>query len=234
MVAVLDADPRLITEEKINSLKGYVDYVCISIDHHEEDGEYQSRKISGLHSLMSIAIARLHEAHIPVDASIVICNLNYATLPQLFDKCLELGFDYISINYPEESLSEIYDLGGINLSKEEVVEALRVCIRSKESGLPIINPVEPMSNIIDYLNGAPVKYKCLGGNKVLFVDWFLDVYPCMHSDKKICSVVDLSRKLLVTKECNKCSMSWYRDFSVYLNGVKSVPPMVRLIAKQFR
>jgi MoaA/NifB/PqqE/SkfB family radical SAM enzyme len=234
---VLDADPMLVTEEKVYELKkSGVDALCISIDHYTDEGEYEARKIKNMLSHIEVALEKLRKARIKAVASILISNFNHTELEKLFSRCSELGFDFIAINYPEHSLSPVYELGGsmVNLTPEQTISALDEVIRLKKKGYRVINPTSSMVNIIKYLKKEDVDYYCLGGNRVLFVDWFCDVYPCMHLSKSLGSVFDLNRGKLLKEKCNSCNMSWYRDLSIYLDGIKSVKPLAKSVKEMFQ
>jgi MoaA/NifB/PqqE/SkfB family radical SAM enzyme len=229
VTAVLDADPRLITDDKVRALKkAGLDYLCISIDHYTDEVEYRSRKIENLLEHIGTAVKKLRKARIKPIASILISNFNHTELEKLFRKCYQLGFDIIAINYPENSLSPVYELGGdmVQLSAEQITTALKEAIRLKRKGYRIANPIESMQNIIKYLENRKVDYKCFGGNRVLFVDWFFNVYPCMHISKTMGPVFRLDKKKLLKTKCNCCNMSWYRDFSIYFYGIKSIRPLL--------
>jgi len=232
VTAVLDADPRLLTDEKIDNLrKAGLDFTCISVDHYTDEVEYESRKIENLLSHIESAVKRVKKAGIRTIASVLISRYNHSELTKLFDKCGELGFDFIGVNYPEHSLSPVYELGGqaVDLTPEETTAALEEVIRLKQKGYPVLNPIESMNNIIKYLRNEKVDYYCLGGNRVLFVDWFFNVYPCMHLAQSLGSVFELDKSKLLSKKCNACNMSWYRDFSIYFNGAKSLKTLVKSI-----
>ena len=227
VTAVLSADPMLITSDIAFSLaKAQVDYVCFSFDHYTDEIEYQSRHLTEMVNKIFWAVGNLRNEGIKAVASIVICKFNFMELEQLFDFCKSAGFDAFSINYPETSISPTYQLGGeaVNLPPTTIADALQQIITLKQRGWPVLNPIPSMQNIIHYLRNEPVEYPCLGGNKVLFVDWNCDVYPCMHLDSKICSSIEISKEHLLSGSCNSCSMSWYRDFSVFQAGFKSIIP----------
>ena len=81
-----------------------------------------------------------------------------------------------------------------------------------------------MRNIISYLEDPEkVKYPCLGGTHVLFVDWFFDVRPCMQLPNVLGNMLAINEKDFNRPACNDCNMSWYRDFSSMLFGIKSLP-----------
>ena len=81
-----------------------------------------------------------------------------------------------------------------------------------------------MKNIIRFLKDpAKVKYHCLGGTNVLFVDWFFDVRPCMQLPGVIGNILTMKEEDYKMSPCNECNMSWYRDFSAMFHGLKSMP-----------
>lgn len=232
VTGVLNADPRLFTDEKAETLKkAGLDFICISVDHYTDEVEYESRKIENLLRHIESAVNKAKKAGIRPLASVLICRYNHTELEKLFDRCEELGFDFIGVNYPEHSLSPVYELGGqaVDMTPEETTAALEEVIRLKQKGYPVLNPVESMNNIIKYLRNEKVDYYCLGGNRVLFVDWFFNVYPCMHLAQSLGSVFGLDKAKLLSKKCNACNMSWYRDFSIYFDGARSLKTLVKSI-----
>jgi MoaA/NifB/PqqE/SkfB family radical SAM enzyme len=138
-----------------------------------------------------------------------------------------LGFDYISLNYPTFSESDVYELGGegILMSKEELIASLEDSIAMKRSKkYPIVNLAKSMENIVQYLRDpSRVKFPCFGGNRVLFVDWFLNVHPCMQLPDVLGNIMTLKKSDFFRTSCNRCNMSWYRDLSAFFGGGRSVP-----------
>lgn len=229
MSAILNADARIFTKKILDKLnKDRPNLVSISIDHHTEKVEYKSRKIKNLLTHIKKAVTNLKKIGIKTMASIVICDFNHKSLEKLCQKCEQIGFDQIAINYPEISESEVYALGGnaINLTKKELITALEK-VKELKKEYTIINPIESLNNIITFLKGEKPKYMCLGGNKVFFVDWHFNTYPCMHLNNNWGDILKLTKKDFNMKPCNLCNMSWYRDFSVYLQGFKSIVPLLK-------
>lgn len=231
--SVLLADPRLLTENKLNALsKAGVDMIAISMDHYEDSVLYESRKIEGLTSKIEDAVSRINaKGGIDSMASILISTYNHKSLEVLFERVKEIGFTSIAINYPEFSQSPVYTLGGegINLTKQEVAAALEDVIRLKKKGYNIVNPELSIKNIISYLVGNGSKYKCYGGSRVLFVDWYFHVHPCMHLADNYGDILDMKEKDLKKKSCDACNMSWYRDISIYFSGIKSIRPILSIV-----
>lgn len=229
--AVLNANCKLITEEKVKGLKDAgVDMISISIDSHDPKIVEDQRKIPNLMKAIEDAVKLTKKYKIKTMASLVIWKGNYKNLKELFDKINEIGFDWTSINYPEVSKSKVYPLGGEgvkSLKKEDVINSLKEIMRLKKSGkYKIVNIDSSMKDIIRYLEDPKsVKYYCLGGSRVIFLDWFFNVYPCMHLAKPMGNIFELKSSDFKKNKCNSCNMSWYRDFSVYFQGFGSIRPL---------
>jgi MoaA/NifB/PqqE/SkfB family radical SAM enzyme len=228
--SVLNADARLLTEETIIKLKDAgADFLSISVDSFDPEIVDKSRGIPGLlgHIEKGVGFAKKHG--IKTMASVLIWKESHDRLDLLFSKINKMGFDYISVNYPEVSKSKVYPLGGdtVQLSPEAVTKALEEVIHLKKTGkYRILNSISSMKNIINYLDHpSKAKYHCYGGSKVLFIDWFFNIYPCMHLPNPLGSLWELTNKDLKMIKCNQCNMSWYRDFSMYFHGLKSLRPI---------
>ena len=160
-------------------------------------------------------------------ASVLIWNDNYDKLEEVCVRAKNMGFDFVSLNYPTFSQSQVYPLGGdgINLSRENVIHGLESAVKlQKTKKYGIINSAISMENIISFLKDpAKVRYHCLGGTHVLFVDWFFDVRPCMQLPGVLGNILTMKEADFKMPPCNECNMSWYRDFSAMLHGLKSAP-----------
>ncbi len=231
--SILVADPRLLTENKLNSIsKAGIDMIAISLDHYDDAVLYESRKIEGLSSKIADAVSRINaKGGIDAMASILISTFNHTSLEKLFERSKEMGFKSIAINYPEFSQSPVYTLGGegINLTKQEVATALEDVLRLKKKGYNIPQPDLSIKSIISYLTGKGSKYECFGGSRVLFVDWFFHVHPCMHLADNYGDILDMTESDLKRKGCDACNMSWYRDLSIYFGGIKSIRPILSIV-----
>lgn len=226
--AILAADPRLFNQKRLEALeRNKPNLVCISVDHHEEDVAYESRKIPDILAHTQEAVQELGDRDIKTMASTLICDYNHGSLRELFQKCTDMGFDFITVNYPEFSESPIYTLGGdaISLTREDLLKNLHEVVALKKEFNNIANTNASIRNIAAYLRGETPEYMCLGGYRVFFIDWFFQAHPCMHLEKSLGDVLDLSLKSLIKDPCNECNMSWYRDFSIYFHGIKSIRPL---------
>ena len=227
--AVLDAAPQLLLRNDIVKRLEDAgnDMICISFDSGDPRIMAESRQIPDIMEDMTKAVELISKTTIKTMASVLIWNDNYNNLLDVCVRAKNMGFDFVSINYPTFSQSKVYPLGGegISLSRENVIEGLESAIRLRNTRkYGIINTPASMKNIIRFLKDpAKVTFHCLGGTSVLFVDWFFNVHPCMQLPRVLGNILTMEEKDYKMPPCNECNMSWYRDFSAMLHGLKSVP-----------
>ena len=227
--AVLDAAPQLLMRN--NMPKKLEDAGCdllsISFDSGDPLTMAESRQIPNIMDEMAKAMELVKKTRLKTMASVLIWNDNYDKLEEVCKRALNMGYDFVSLNYPTFSKSQVYPLGGegISLSRDKVIAGLKEGIRLRKAGkFGIINSTISMQNIIDYLeNPSKVKYRCFGGRHVLFVDWFFDVRPCMQLPQVLGNILTMEESALSMPTCNDCNMSWYRDFSMYFQGARTIP-----------
>jgi len=227
--SVLDAAPQLLLRNDIIKRLEDAgnDIISISFDSGDPVTMAESRQIPNIMEDMAKAVELIKKTKIKSMASVLIWNDNYDKLEEVCIRAKNMGFDLVSINYPTFSKSTVYPLGGegISLSRENVIQGLESVIELRKKGTyGIINSAVSMRNIISYLKDpATVKYTCLGGKRVLFLDWFLDIHPCMQLPVTLGNILTMKKGDLTREPCNDCNMSWYRDFSAMFHGLKSLP-----------
>lgn len=227
--AVLVAAPQLLLKEgMLQKLdEAGADLLSISFDSGDPALMAKQRQIPGIMNQMADALGEIRKTSMKTMASTLIYKDNYKCLEQVFKKAQDMGFDFVSVNYPTFSESSTYMLGGdgIDFPKETLIESLETIIKLKNSGkYRIINNAASMQNIINYLKDpATAKFPCFGGRRVFFVDWNFNVFPCMQLPNSLGDILDVTEKDLDLAPCNKCNMSWYRDISAYFCGAHSIP-----------
>ncbi|MDR2445240.1 MAG: radical SAM protein [Spirochaetaceae bacterium] len=236
--AVLNAAPSLLMRNDI--LKKLEDAGCdvlsISFDSGDPVTMAESRKIPNIMDDMARAMEMVKKTSLKTMASVLIWNDNYDSLEDVCIRAKNMGYDFISFNYPTFSESKVYPLGGegISLSRDKVIQGLGAAIRlRKTEKYGIINSAISMQNIINYLKDPDkTTFHCLGGNHVLFLDWFFDIHPCMQLPKTLGNILDAGMKesSLRMQPCNDCNMSWYRDLSMFMHGMRSIPILLESLA----
>jgi MoaA/NifB/PqqE/SkfB family radical SAM enzyme len=230
--SVLNAAPQLLMRHDIlKTLEGAgCDLISISFDSGDPQTMAESRQIPNIMEDMARAMEMIGRTSLKAMASVLIWNDNYDKLDEVCAHAKNMGFGFICLNYPTFSKSQVYPLGGegISLSREKVIHGLKEAIRLRDTGkYGIINSSISMKNIINYLEDpATAKFHCYGGTRVLFVDWFFDVRPCMQLPNVMGNILTMDEKALGRPPCNDCNMSWYRDFSMLFHGFRSLPVWV--------
>ena len=235
--SVLASAPRLVIRGDMPARleQAGCDLLSLSLDSGDPQIMAASRNIDNIMGEMEQAIKAVKRTRLKSMASVLIWNSNYDRLGEVCQRALDMGFDYIALNYPTFSQSGVYELGGegISLSREHVVEALESAIelkRSKKYG--IINSTASMRNIINYLRDpSTVRFQCFGGSRVMFIDWFFDVRPCMQLPDVLGNVLTMEEKDFGYPPCNQCNMSWYRDFSTLFCGARSLPALFEQLSR---
>jgi MoaA/NifB/PqqE/SkfB family radical SAM enzyme len=236
--AVLDAAPQLLMRNDILARleDAGCDLLSISFDSGDPVTMAESRQIPHIMDEMARAMEQVKRTRLKTMASVLIWNDNYDKLETVCRRALNMGYDFVSLNYPTFSKSRVYPLGGegISLSRDKVIAGLREGIRlRKAGGFGIINSAISMQNIINYLEDpSKAKYPCHGGRHVLFVDWFFDVRPCMQLPQVLGNILTMEESALSLPPCNDCNMSWYRDFSMYFNGALTLPVWLESIGSR--
>jgi MoaA/NifB/PqqE/SkfB family radical SAM enzyme len=229
--AVLLAAPALLLRREMPRRleDAGCDLVSISFDSADAEIMAASRRIPNIMDEMKKSLEALKQTGLKAMASVLIWNENHDKMEAVCREARNMGFDFISLNYPTFSHSDVYELGGegISLPRAQVIEAMEEAIRLIQSKkYRIINSVASMRNIINYLKEpSTAKFPCFGGTRVLFVDWFFNVHPCMQLPDVLGNILTMAEKDLFRPACNDCNMSWYRDFSMLHGGLRSIPAL---------
>ncbi|MDR3171093.1 MAG: radical SAM protein [Treponema sp.] len=233
--SVLNAAPQLLMRNDMPKrlADAGCDILSISFDSGDPVTMAKSRQIPNIMDEMAKALELVKKTSLKLMASILIWNDNYDKLEAVCTRAKNMGYDFVCLNYPTFSKSQVYPLGGegISLSRENVIHGLTEAIALRKSGkYGIINSGISMRNIIRYLQDpATIQFPCFGGERVLFVDWFFDVRPCMQLPQVLGNILTMEEKALHQPSCNNCNMSWYRDFSTFFQGIRSIPVLLEAL-----
>lgn len=209
----------LWTEE---NMRGFTDdglsSVIMSIDAHDVGKHEKNRGLPDVCRKIKRANEFFRAAGVQTTASITASRLidDYEKLPAFLES---LGFRSCTFSYPLTSLASSYlsfsDSGLVNYSKDELIELFEKIKRMKHnSGYPVVNPAESLSEMQRHLRGEKEKFGCLGGHKYFYLDWKLDLYRCHYWEKPMCSIYEFDQSKLIRDGCTRCMIDCYRDPSV--------------------
>jgi MoaA/NifB/PqqE/SkfB family radical SAM enzyme len=208
----------------------------ISMEHHDAQVLEKNRGHVGVKQAILGSLESAKAAGLAVSAYVLISRLNLGALPEIAEHHAAAGFDGINFCYPMTDMGSTFELGGLrtgdpaaaDLSPEELTRELRVVQALREKGpIFVYNPAESLELALDHLEGRPVRFPCLGGSRIFWLDWKLDLYLCPKKSVNLGNILNL-KELPREATCNQCLFQGYRDLSIYLQGLNSVGPLMRL------
>ena len=200
--------------------------VIMSIDAHDVARHEKNRGLADVCRKIKHANEVFAELGVQTTASVTASRLidDYAKLP---DFLRSLGFASCTFSYPLTSLASGYlsfsDSSLVNYNTEELIGVFEQIKKMKmESGYPVVNPRESLSEMQRHLRKEPERFGCLGGHKYFYLDWNLNLYRCHAWDKPMCSIYEFDQTKLIRDGCTKCMIDCYRDPSVMQHVAISV------------
>jgi MoaA/NifB/PqqE/SkfB family radical SAM enzyme len=192
--------------------------VIMSIDAHDVAKHEKNRGLPEVCRKIQRANQVFEELGIQTTASVTASKLidDYEKLPGFL---AELGFKSCTFSYPLTSLASSYlsfsDSNLVSYKTEELIQVFeKIKQMKKQSGFPVVNPTESLSEMQRHLRRQPEKFGCLGGHKYFYLDWNLNLYRCHFWEKPMCSIYDFDESKLIRDGCTRCMIDCYRDPSV--------------------
>ncbi len=202
------------TEETIKELKeAGLRLLSVSLDHWDPS---ICEKIRGVKGIMQKQERIIRYAK---DIGLRIYTLVYLN-PFLVEDGVEKIIDYVNFKlgtpigfcYPTKSEVNTFKLYGSfdeEVLNKKLEESIRKIFFLKKSGYKIMNLGTYLEDVLG-LNKNPNFY-CKGGEKVIYLDWFGDVYPCFLRDKLFNVLRDEKPKFLKNVKCNDCYINCFRE-----------------------
>lgn len=209
----------LWTDENMKALASDgLSSVIMSIDAHDVAKHEANRGLPDVCRKIKKANEFFHSVGIQTTASITASRLieDYEKLPAFLES---LSFTSCTFSYPLTNLASSYlsfsDSGLVNFNNTELLALFDNIKRMKHnSGYPVVNPTESLTEMQRHLRGEREQFGCLGGHKYFYLDWNLDLYRCHAWDKPMCKVHEWDDSKLIRDGCTKCMIDCYRDPSV--------------------
>lgn len=192
--------------------------VIMSIDAHDVAKHEQNRGLPDVCRKIKRANEFFASAGVQTTASITASRLieDYGQLPPFLER---LGFTTCTFSYPLTTLGSSYlsfsESGLVNYTRDELIEVFeKIKVMKRESGFPVVNPAESLSEMQRHLRGERQRFGCLAGFKYFYLDWKLDLYRCHFWEKPMCSIYEFDASKLIRDGCQRCMIDCYRDPSV--------------------
>ena len=192
--------------------------VIMSIDSHDVTLHEKNRGLPDVCRKIKHANEVFTELGIQTTASVTASKLieDYAKLPRFLT---ELGFTSCTFSYPLTALASSYlsfsDSSLVNYRTDELIQVFeKIKTMKKQSGFPVVNPTESLSEMQRHLRKEKENFGCLGGHKYFYLDWNLNLYRCHFWEKPMCNIYEFDQSKLIRDGCTRCMIDCYRDPSV--------------------
>ncbi|WP_193194488.1 radical SAM protein [Nostoc sp. MG11] len=234
MAPMLVTNGSLLTPKRIDELAdaGLMS-VIISIDAAEVEKHEQNRGLKGVCDRIRDANIHFQRRHISTTASVTMSRLidDYQQLPPFLKS---LGFDSVTFSYPLTTLASSYlgyaESNLVDYTTEELHERFNT-LKALKQDFPVVNPTASIEDMQRHLRGEPEQFGCLGGWKLFYLDWHLNLYRCHNWDKPMCHITEFDSSQRVRDGCTACMIDCYRDSSVMQHIGVSVSDGVQAAAK---
>src|SRR5256714_9444040 len=209
----------LWTEQNMRELAGDgLSSVIMSIDAHEVAKHEKNRGLPEVCRKIKRANEVFGDLGIQTTASVTASKLieDYEKLPEFL---AQLGFKSCTFSYPLTSLASSYlsfsDSNLVNYKTEELLQVFeKIKAMKRNSGYPVVNPTESLTEMQRHLRKEPEKFGCLGGHKYFYLDWNLNLYRCHFWETPMCNIYEFGDSKLIRDGCTRCMIDCYRDPSV--------------------
>src|SRR3989454_2488943 len=188
------------------------------IDAHDIAKHEKNRGLPDVCRKIKKANEFFHGAGIQTTASITASRLieDFDKLPAFLET---LGFKSCTFSYPLTSLASSYlsfsDSSLVSYKTEELIQVFeKIKTMKRQSGYPVVNPTESLTEMQRHLRKEPEKFGCLGGFKYFYLDWHLNLYRCHYWEKPMCSIYEFDQSKLIRDGCTRCMIDCYRDPSI--------------------
>ena len=214
--------------KKISESK--VDNVGISFHHYNEKFFERISNHKDILNKVINAVKFLKKENVNTEAMFTISKLNKNEIRETVHLINKLGIG-TSFCIPITTTETSYRIGGnscVDFTNEELSRVILEIISLKNEGYYIINNITFFKEVLNFLNRKS-KYYCLGGYKIFYLDWDLNLFPCMFRGKPI-EINNVSFNF-ENEKCNKCLFQCFKEPSLFL---LSKPLSIKLILNNFK
>jgi MoaA/NifB/PqqE/SkfB family radical SAM enzyme len=192
--------------------------VIMSVDAHDVSRHEKNRGLPDVCRKIKRANEVFGELGVQTTASVTASKLieDYDKLPGFLR---ELGFKSCTFSYPLTSLASSYlsfsKSSLVSYTTEELIQVFEKIKQMKQdSGFPVVNPAESLSEMQRHLRHEKEHFGCLGGHKYFYLDWNLNLYRCHFWEKPMCHISEFDASKLIRDGCTRCMIDCYRDPSI--------------------
>lgn len=222
-VVFFPTNGTLITKEIAERLaENRIDHVSISFHHFKPKTFEDISGHEGIFKKTLNSIAYLRQAGVPTSVLCTIMKDNYRDIENIvryFDR-LKISISFCTPMIIRETT---FALGSehAKFKKNELKNVISEIIELKGKYKNIVNNIEFLKDVMNFLSDKKSKYTCLGGEKIFYLDWNLNIYPCMNRGKGIAIDEFFNSKRNINKKnqgCDDCTFQCFREPSIFLGS----------------
>ncbi len=219
MTVFTGTNGTMLTSKAAEQLaKAEVQAVWISYEASDAATFDRNRGVPGLTEKIREGLRHLRRAGV-TSYCICVINKTISDYHAFIDCIADLGYDKVKFDYPMMQLDSSY----LGFAQEEMLrltaEEMRAAIaqilvlkRQRYRGVEILNPTEGLEGATRFWAGEPPRYPCFAGEKVVYLDWNLDLWRCTRLPEKFGKVWEVRPDRLKRIDCNLCYYQGARDY----------------------
>ncbi len=223
MISYLPTNGRNVTEESAKDLaRAGVNIVGISVDPLHS---FKARRTRDIDPVYIRNARELMEAQgLRTYAGVLLTN-HLLPLSECLDRIKDMGFKRIVFSYPQTDEQAPYRASGhhpmLDLDPVYIEEAV-MQIRRARNSFPIYNPDAMLDDLVRSYRGIPQRHQCLGGERIYYLDWDLQLRKCFAEPDTFGSVLDMEHLPRGNGTCTRCTQQAFRDMSFVLRAYDRV------------
>ena len=219
MVSYLPTNGRAVTEDTVKELvRAGVNIVGVSVDPHGHTTGSRTRDVDD--AMVTRARETLEDQGVRTYAGILLTD-RMLPISDCLDRVSEMGFSRAVFSYPQIDDASPYEASVkhpmLDLDPLYVSAAVDQIKRARRR-FHIYNPDETLDDLVRAYRGEPQAHTCLGGDRILYLDWDLQVRRCFKEPRSLGSVLDMDHLPRSNGGCTSCTQQAFRDLSYVLRA----------------
>ena len=218
-VSYIPTNGIAVTEEMARELKeARVNIVGISVDPLNSEEAHRTRTIQSDHATLKRARSILEEQGVRTYAGILITK-HLTPIKGVIDMLRRIGFYRVVFSYPQIDIRTPYRASSehemLMLDAPYVADVVRE-IKQCKRWFSIYNPDETLSDFVRSYTGEPQLHPCLGGSRLYYLDWNLELYRCFADPRSSGNILSMENLPCENNHCTSCTQQAFREMSYVL------------------
>ncbi len=219
VIAYIATNGTLVDDEKAKILaQANITGLSVNLDYFLSEGSPRAAEGERIRNVVSA----LKRNSVNFYGGVIISKIT-KDIEKTCNEMRSLGIEKISFSYPQ--MKQISYMAAsedplLDLSGDEVVKVVEE-IKAIKKRIPVYNTDESLDEFARYYGGRGFCYSCMGGRRIFYLDWNLDLYPCFNK-KKIGNLNEVNKLPSCEASCKKCSQHAFKDPSIFYHAIEGL------------